>query len=373
MIEAIARRIRDRWTDLRPGHPPPTDAFVVVGVNKVPDGKVCIIFFDATNQPSVVAKLARTPAGEAALLREHAVLRHFWALGCSFVTDFAAEPLLLEEVNGRLLLALTHRPGRPMLAQYQTPGHTSDADRVAEDFTAAGDWLEGFHRQTLSGAEQLDAEGFERRVTAIFDRYRQTVGWSDEEEDLVVAVAERAAGLRGCPIPVTGVHGDFWMGNLLMDGNRVSGVLDWECGLTDGVPLTDIYKFPTSYGFYLDRAHPGSHDLPGHPDRMRHLSRWLPFGQWPNLIGFGYTYFGQGWFPDLARRFILGHLAALGVPAAVNAVFFPVFLAEQAMALDVPAFRQGYRSLLRALASEREKSWLWAEDAASYVGGSRGR
>jgi hypothetical protein len=374
MIEAVARRIRERWTDLRPGHPPPTDASVVAGVNKVPDGKVSIIFFDATNQPSVVAKLARTPAGEDALRREYAVLRHFWDLGCWFVTDYAPEPLLLEDVDGRLLLALSCRPGRPMLTRYHKPGHTSDATRVAEDFAAAGEWLEGFHRQTLSAAEQLDPTGFKRLVTSVFDRYRETVGWSAEEDELAEAVSRRASDLRGCPIPITGVHGDFWMGNVLMDGdNRVTGVLDWEGGATEGVPLIDIYKFPTSYGFYLDRAYPGSEDVPGHPDRTSHLSRWLPFGEWPNLVGFGYTYFGRGWFPDMARRFILGHLAALGMPAAVNAVFFPVFLAEQAMALDVPVFRQGYRSLLRALASERTTSWLWAEDASAYVGGVRGR
>jgi aminoglycoside phosphotransferase (APT) family kinase protein len=373
MIEAIAGRIRDRWADLRPGQPPPTDASVVVGVSKVPDGKVSIILFDAEQQPSVVAKISRTAVGESALSRENAVLEHFWDMGCSFVTDYAPKPLLLEKLDGRAFLALTYRPGHPMLTRYQTPGHTGNADRVAEDFAAAGEWLEGFHRQTLSGAEQLDAEGFERRVTAVFDRYRDEVGWSDEEEELAVAVAHRAADLRGCPVPVTGVHGDFWMGNLLMEDTRIAGVLDWEIGITDGIPLTDIYKFPTSYGFYLDRAHPGSQDLPGHPDRMNHLYRWLQFGRWPNLVGFGYTYFGRGWFPDLARRFILGHLAALGIPAAMNGIFFPVFLAEQAMTLDVPAFRQGYRSLLRALASERKTSWLWAEDAHAELGGIRVR
>jgi hypothetical protein len=371
MIEAIGRRLRERWTELRPGHAAPTNAIIVVGANKVPDGKVCVIFFDDRNRPAVVAKVARTPVGEAALHREYAVLEHFWDLGCSLVTDFAPEPLLLEEINGRLVLALSHRPGRPMLSRYHTPGHTSDPDQVAEDFLAAGDWLQAFHRQTLSGAEQLDADGFQERVASVFERYRATVGWSLEEEDLAAAVARRAAALNGCPIPVTGVHGDFWMGNLLMEGRGISGVLDWELGFTNRFPLDDIYKFPTSYGFYLDRARPGSADLPGHPDRISHLTRWLPFGRWPNLVGFGYTYFGQGWFPDLARHFILSHLAALGVPPALNGIFFPVFLAEQAMTLNVPEFRQGYRSLLRALASERESTWLWAERA--HVGGSHGR
>jgi aminoglycoside phosphotransferase (APT) family kinase protein len=372
MIGPIVQLLRERWGDLRPGHPEPTDATIVVGANKVPDGKVSVVLFDANHDPAVVVKVARTAVGETALRQEFGVLQQFRGIGFSYVTDYAPEPLLLEEVNGRLILVLSHRLGRPMLTQYHTPGHTSNAERVAGDFAMAGDWLQAFHRQTLSGAEQLDAESFEYRVTAVFDRYRRSVGWSQEEEDLSVAVARRAAQLRGCPIPTTGVHGDFWMGNLLTENTRLTGVLDWELGLADGIPLSDLYKFPTSYGFYLDRAYSGSSDIPGHPDRLSHLTRWLRFGRWPNLVGFGYTYFGEGWFPELAQRFVVSHMAALGVPAAVNAVFFPVFLAEQAMTLDAPEFRQGYRSLLRALASERERTWLWSEES-DHVGVRNGR
>jgi hypothetical protein len=59
---------------------------------------------------------------------------------------------------------------------------------------------------------------------------------------------------------------------------------------------------------------------------------------------------------------VLRHLEDLGVPPAVNAIFFPTFLAEQAVTLPDPAFREGYRSLLRALWEERSSTWLWHHD-----------
>jgi len=119
----------------------------------------------------------------------------------------------------------------------------------------------------------------------------------------------------------------------------------------------DVYKFPTSYAVYMDRAYPGG-VVPGHPGRERWRERWRRFGEWPNLAGFGYAYWGEGWFPELVRGFILGHLDALGIPEEANAVFFPLFLAEQALLPGHPRTRAGHRALLHAYAEEPTATWL---------------
>ncbi len=64
------------------------------------------------------------------------------------------------------------------------------------------------------------------------------------------------------------------------------------------------------------------------------------------------------------RRHVAGLLERLAVPPAANAVFFPLFLAEQATALEDPAFRAGYRSLVLAFLTERSSTWLWQASAA---------
>src|SRR5204863_4978457 len=115
-----------------------------------------------------------------------------------------------------------------------------------------------------------------------------------------------------------GVHGDFWMGNLLVDGDRVTGVIDWEHGRLDWHPFSDVYKFPTSYGSYLDRAGGGrTGRIAGHRAHARHRSGGH---EWRNLAGLRYVWFGRGWFPDLVRWYVGGQLRRLGVPSAVNGV-----------------------------------------------------
>jgi aminoglycoside phosphotransferase (APT) family kinase protein len=247
----------------------------------------------------------------------------------------------------------------PIATRYYQPGHTSDPRRVTEDFDAVGAWLRRFHQETTTGTVPME-EATARWVDAAFARYYEEIGWSRAEGEMFEAIRERAEGLRGCPVPTTSVHGDLSPGNVLIRDGAISGVVDWELGTVAGLPFRDLYKFPTSYGFYLDRAYPSdARSIPGHPGRDVFRDRWSRFGDWKNLIGFGYAYFGKGWFPAQVRRFVLQHLEHLGLPPAVNAVFFPTFLAEQAVTLADPAFREGYRSLLRAFWEERSSTWLW--------------
>jgi len=366
MIEAIKQLLAERWGVLRPGRPPLAGA-LVAGIDRSPSAKVTVIFFDTAGAPAAVAKVARAARAEAALRAEHDALRALRPAGPAVgALGRLPEPLALERVRGRLVFVQAPMPGVPMTASYYTPGHTADPARVAGDFAAAGSWLSAFQQATRVGGAVLDAEGVARQVDAVVGRYRAEVGWSPAEASLFAAVADRAAELaRTTPLPVTGVHGDFWMGNLLVDGGEVRGVVDWERGQAQGLPFGDVYKFPTSYGFYLDRAYPGAAGrVRGHPDRRDHQRRWRRYGDWTNLPGFGYTWFGRGWFPELVRGYVAGQLGRLGVPPAANAVFFPLFLADQATALDDAAFRTGYRSLLLAFLNERSSTWLWQAAAA---------
>jgi aminoglycoside phosphotransferase (APT) family kinase protein len=206
---------------------------------------------------------------------------------------------------------------------------------------------------------------FDSVCAQIVERYRHEIGWASWERRLFDDVWKRAKALRDHHVPLVSVHGDYWMGNLLVRGNGLTGVIDWERAKAVGLPFLDVYKFPTSYGFYLDRAAPGGDGrVPGHPGRDVFRESWRRFGDWPNLVGFAYAYFGRGWFPERVRSYVDEHLDRLVVPHQANSVFFPLFIADQAVALSTPDFRAGYRSALRAFAAERAGTWLWRGEAA---------
>ena len=362
MIDAVLAWLNDGLAESGNARPRLTGG-IVAGLYRN-SSKVTLILFDARGELGAVVKAARRPSAEAALMAEYAALKEL-TLTAPEAMRGAPTPIALERLNGHLVLVESPVAGEPMTARYYSPGHTSDPSRVAIDFRAAERWLQSFQRTTTTGEVVIDSSSIDACVDGVRTRYRREIGWSDVEEELFETIARRGLDFEGMSLPLVGVHGDFWMGNLLMGQGEIEGVVDWELSRLNGLPFQDIFKFPTSYGFYLDRAYPGSDGVvPGHPSWGRGSERWARYGDWANLVGFRYSYFEQGWFPDLVRQFIERQLSRAGVPAGLVAVFFPLFLAEQAMTLDDPVFRNGYRSALTALWQERESTWLWNEDKA---------
>lgn len=365
MIDGIIGFCNERLAELRPTGLEIGGA-IVAGVDKDPASKVTFILFDRGGSPAVAAKVGRRPESESALLAEHAILSALWSTGLPTVIAQMPEPLAIERIGGRLVLFLSAVPGEPMTTRYYSSGHVSDPRLVDRDFALAGSWLARFQTETRGASVRSDGAEFDRLADPIIERYRREIGWTSWERRLFDVVWRRAKDLRDRRFPLVAVHGDYWMGNILVQGGALGGVVDWERAESTGLPFFDIYKFPTSYGFYLDRASPGTGGrVPGHPGRDEFRVTWRRFGDWPNLIGFGYAYFGHGWFPRRVQSYVLGHLDRLGIPHEANAVFFPIFLADQATSLHDPDFRSGYRSLLGAFAEERDATWLWRGEAAA--------
>jgi aminoglycoside phosphotransferase (APT) family kinase protein len=49
--------------------------------------------------------------------------------------------------------------------------------------------------------------------------------------------------LEGLTLSVGWVHGDFSPGNVLVDGGRVCGIVDWDQAIPDGLPVLDLLQF----------------------------------------------------------------------------------------------------------------------------------
>lgn len=54
-------------------------------------------------------------------------------------------------------------------------------------------------------------------------------------EEIAEAVDDRLQGL-----PAVFRHGDLWVGNLLAQGDRLTGIVDWDAGHTHGIPGADL-------------------------------------------------------------------------------------------------------------------------------------
>jgi hypothetical protein len=325
---------------------------VVFGIDSDPKAKVTLILFDAAGTPRAVAKVARDQSVESALRAEHGALLDLASIPSPRRPTLPA-PLMLERVRGRLTLVSTAVRGAPMSVRYYEPGHVSDPHKVARDFDRAGEWLADLRASTGSGSVEITPVSFTRLVQPVVDRYRSCIGWDSWEQELFLSLVRGADAVSGAMLPLSFVHGDFAIGNILLDGDAVSGVVDWECARANDAPFYDVFKLAASYSSYLDRAAADAHgNVVGHVG-WRHARRMFGETEWGNLIGFMYGFYGEGWFPEVVRRYVSDQTARMGVPPQLARLFLPVFIAEQAAALDNPTYRTGYRHLLQVIASRR--------------------
>jgi Ser/Thr protein kinase RdoA (MazF antagonist) len=161
---------------------------------------------------------------------EHEVLSRLAALAALPFTT----PLPMRSINGSTIELLeTDRGPRPATVFTIIPGRHPDDEQT--DAVAAGAAAFGKLDRVLATIETVgpsrpmstDLASISRSVPTL-EGIEQAIG--DEAAALVRAVSEEAAELvRSLPRQL--IHGDFALGNLLLNGTTVVGILDFEfCG-----------------------------------------------------------------------------------------------------------------------------------------------
>jgi aminoglycoside phosphotransferase (APT) family kinase protein len=255
------------------------------------------------------------------------------------VSTTIPEVVAVVEHLGRPVLVMTALPGQSMLAAYHSWRHTARRQTVAADFAAAGSWLAALHGAASGSGHVSLAQMLDGVADVISRRFGSQPGTDADLADLA-ALRRRLAERR---TPQSVVHGDFWPGNLLIEHGRVLGVIDWENAWLTGTPARDLARFVTSYSLYLDRHTRPGHRVAGHPG--------LRAGRWG--AGVEYAIDGVGWYPDLARSFVMTGLERLGASASCWRDALLADLAATAASADHDEFARYHLLLFRRLTGRR--------------------
>lgn len=270
---------------------------LLIATSKDVDAKItALLFDDAGRLPRAVVKVPTTDAAAVAVATERALLEGLARLDLGNLG--ATVPRLVDVADAvENCLAVTALPGTPMLTRYHRWPHTASRRAVGLDFAAAANWLATLQQAT--GQEAAPVSLAETAAVALQARFPD-----HPQLTRATAALQRAhATLGNARTPRTVVHGDYWLGNVLVDSmGHVSGVVDWEQGELEGEPLRDVARFALTYSLYLDRhTRPGRRVL-GH--------RGLRTGTWGAGISYGID--GKGWYPTLVSSFLGAGLARLG-------------------------------------------------------------
>jgi len=312
----------------------PETSGVLINASRDPDAKLTfVITGPQCGSGTRVVKIPATAAAGEAVDREGRMLVEVRRQGLGRLA--ATVPRYVESlaIEGRPVLIATAVPGTPMSVGYHQWPHTARPSAVRADFRAALTWLSGF--QTCTAHADVPVDWPAKVLEAVRGRWDGHPALADAVVRLEVA-GERLSAARCAE---TAVHGDFWFGNLLVQGGSVSGVVDWENASPQGCPIRDVARFVLSYALYLDRHTRPGHRVLGHP-RLRRGG----FG-----AAIGYALCDAGWFPDLVRDSLARELGRLGLPAAAWYDVALTGIGEVAAAANDDEFGAGHLQLLASL------------------------
>jgi len=248
-------------------------------------------------------------------------------------------PRVVDNVDfqGRQGIVMTAVHGTPMTTSYLRWRGTASRARVAAHFAAVDAWLAELQRETTVEPAPIDMDG--GVASRLASRY------CDDEaiHDVLDRLPEIYTRLRRDVVPRTAVHGDLWVGNVLLSGGRASGVVDWEAGAASGEPVRDLVRFALMYALFLDRRTRTGRRVAGHPD--------LRAGDWG--AGVEYALDGAGWLPELFREFIRRGLARVGASPASWHDAALAGIAEIAALTDHDEFARLHLDLFRRVARRR--------------------
>jgi aminoglycoside phosphotransferase len=310
---------------------------LVVGVSKDPNAKLTVLLVSPhSGQPALAIKVPTTDGAACAVEAEERALVDVGRLRPRLMRTI---PRVVDHVEfqGRTGIVMTAVRGTPMTTSYLRWRYTASAERVAAHFAAVDAWLAELQRETAGAAAPIDMDG--GAASRLASRYCGGHG----VRDVLDRVAEIYTRLRREAVPRTAVHGDLWVGNVLLSDGRASGVVDWEAGAASGEPVRDLVRFALMYALFLDRRTRAGRRVAGHPG--------LRAGDWG--AGVEYALDGAGWFPELFRGFLRRGLARLGASPASWHDAALAGIAEIAAMTDHDEFARLHLDLFRRVARRR--------------------
>jgi hypothetical protein len=297
------------WPEARLGTPRPRNVELLVratGVSKV----CCYVFPDDASEPHWVAKVPRSPADNAAFVREYALIQSLRLRGGNFLRATVPAPLWMTAVAGHIVAIEPFLRGRAMdEALLEAPGSASPAIRWCLD--VALDWLLRSQVALLADPRPLCEVLVNRYLLEPIQQLRTFALLTSGERAFLDVVEDRIGQVARCPLPLVFSHGDFQPANILIDG-RVVQVIDWEFGQPRGLPLMDVFGL-------LARVYArsrGLEEIDGYLDAY--------------IDAFDSGFLEGGQFAELTAECVTRACRVLGVAPQWTALLFVMFLVNEA-------------------------------------------
>lgn len=188
-------------------------------------------FGGSDQQPAAIVKAVLTPSLVGRIDREAAAIRSLAPAAARAGARIPQARVIRSAVD------------QPVLVQSYLDGRRA-ADLLAEgEIRALGlverlaGWLEAWNQATAAPGV-LDQKWMDIELLAPARRIAPLLSAGDV---YLTWLREFATGLLGSSLPRVASHNDLTMANVLLAGDAMPGIIDWEAAREDGIPLSDFF------------------------------------------------------------------------------------------------------------------------------------
>ncbi|MBI3804301.1 MAG: phosphotransferase [Nitrospirae bacterium] len=328
-IEKVIIENGPRWEV--PFFPPRNLFFTKTGGSKrnpTAQPVVFLLFDEAGSAPRWVAKVSRDRSTVDLLQREYENLLYFYHRLSPTLRATIPKPLVSQEDPGRFLFIEGGLKGNGLPAFVHPEGGSAHRKEINAMLEQAIAWLIQFQKETREESLQLSEKWIKEEAQKSVDLYRSTYQPDPLEETFLQEHLKRWEEWIGTEIPLTGQHGDFWLGNMLSDGNSIS-LCDWSFSKKKEIPSDDLFFFLCALPVGAEAADP--------------------------LRSFENLFFKDHWFRQRAEETVTRFFAEWKLPLRLFNQLFPYFLIKMSI-------REAGQYQLHAL-----RNHIWRDRVVSLI------
>ncbi|MGB5816675.1 MAG: aminoglycoside phosphotransferase family protein [Thermoanaerobaculia bacterium] len=226
--------LRENWTAFFGSVcPAEVEIAVVSSCGDAHGNDLVLIFADSGRSPDYVMKIPRSGRYGFKVEREYAALGHVAQDG--LLRPLVPEPHYLGTFEGQAFLIQEGLPGTSLFRLICAKGLNRVTRRLSEE---AVDFLVRINSLPTTADSDLELPG--DAALALNEVERQRL--SERRRELAAAANSYF------------LHGDYWPRNLLVSGDRTTGIVDWEFAVPAAPLPSDIVWFLVNLGYTLRLA-----------------------------------------------------------------------------------------------------------------------
>ena len=182
---------------------------------------VFLIFRDDDSAPFLIAKIVRNEKYSESIKKEFENLSYMRNQAADDFRTTLPRPIKLATVADKLVYFEEAVPGRSLPFLWASSPFWAKRRAISRLMQRLGEWLWDFYCNIGIQEKQLTTEDVQRLFLVSFRTYEAKHMLDSVEREFLSKLEDLTSSLVGTTLPLTGCHGDFWGGSILVDEGKI--------------------------------------------------------------------------------------------------------------------------------------------------------